>query len=316
MTRPRSNALSGTSDPRWVAPMELNLRAELEKPFEMAPTLREFLQKVYDDDKIMSGSAVTGPGKNLADEIYDLYSGTGVGAAGVTNFQQNKAFILDLWKEVERHPRLSKAKLQYTRATLADLAAHLKAGKKAAKRFFNDFIYFTVVGGGAKVRVYANVKPSYAVALVKLIRDHMAGTPQHGVQSFKVVGPGAMAGRADTVVVYLASKPAADALASELAKRKTWFHPQVPAMTSQVAPGVGVATGAEPVPQATGLGEKPKGYPESAQSFGTIRSELIAAAVLNYDENKHVFGEGADVFAKFVATAFRGYGLDPAKPGD
>ena len=47
-----------------------------------------------------------------------------------------------------------------------------------------------------------------------------------------------------------------------------------------------------------------------------MRSELIAAAILNFQENKGVLGDTYDVFKQMVAMAFKGYGLDPANPGD
>lgn len=85
-------------------------------------------------------------------------------------------------------------------------------------------------------------------------------------------------------------------------------------MTSKIANGI--ALGAEPAPQATGFSNNPEGYPESAQSFGSIRSQLIAAAILNYNENKDTFGASFNVFKQFIAVAFRCNGLDPAHPGD
>jgi len=67
------------------------------------------------------------------------------------------------------------------------------------------------------------------------------------------------------------------------------------------------------VPQETGftIAADLTKYPKGAQSFGTIRSELIAAAILNYNENKHIFGASLQVFKNFVAVAFRCNGLDP-----
>ena len=320
MGRKRSNALTGTNDPRYPAMMAL--KTEMKKPLVMADTLCEFLKLIYQSETIMSAKATTGGGINLADQIYDVYSKAGSNVS--LSFKNNVKYFRDIWTVVKSHRVLRHANLQYTGLKLEKLIDSVDKyywywywmPKKSKEKYYTDFIYFKVKGGAAKVRVYANVKATHVAKFVEFMKKIISLPPYGGIESFKVTGPGAISGRSDTVVIYCNSKQNADELANNLLKLKGYFNPQVPGMTSRVSPGIGIATGAEPARQATGLGVKPSEYGEDAQSFGTIRSELIAGAILNYNENMHVYGKGFDVFCKFVQVAFRGYGLDPTKPGN
>ncbi len=320
MGRKRSNALTGTSDPRY--PARMALKTEMKKPLVMADTLREFLKLIHQNQTIMSAKAVKGEGRNLADQIYKVYSKAGSNVS--PSFKNNVKYFRDIWAVANSHHVLREAYLQYTELSLKKLIASVDKyywywylmPKKSKEKYYRDFIYFEVKRGPAKVRVYANVKAIHMAKFVKFLKNEISRLLGGGIMSFKVTGPGAISGRTDTVVIYCRSKHDADTLASNLLKVKGYFNPQVPGMTSRVSPGIGIATGAEPAKQATGLGVKPKKYGEDAQSFGTIRSELIAGAILNYNMNKHVYGEGFDVFCKFVQVAFRGYGLDPTNPGN
>ena len=320
MVRERSNALTGTNDPRY--PARMALKTEMRKPLVMADTLREFLKLIYQDRTIMSAKAVKGGGINLADQIYNVYSKAGPNVS--QSFKKNVKYFRDIWAVVKSHNILSQACLQYTGLPLKKLIANVDKyywywywmPKKMKEKYYSDFIYFQIGRGIAKFRVYANVKATHVAKFVDFLKKEISGPHHGGVESFKVTGPGAISGRADAVVIYCTTKQVADTLANKLMKLKGYFNPQVPGMTSRVSAGIGIATGAEPAQQATGLGAKPKEYGEDAQSFGTIRSELIAGAILNYNMNKHVYGEGFDVFCKFVQVAFKGYGLDSANPGD
>lgn len=310
-TRPRSNALAARNDPGGRSVAELEFYAELSKPLRMDPSLQSFLRGIYQRSDLM-----TGP-DGLADQIYGMYSSDGNGSQKTDiDFTAHKAFLRALYHNVASLKVREPAKLQYTEVTLSKLISYINQGKTPGRKYLEDFIYFKIQSGSPQFRVYANAKFSHAPNVVAWLKSYLEKTPSHGVTAFKVVGPAAIAGRKDTIVIYCSTREAAAALGNELAKLSGHFNPELPAMTTPVKAGIGVATGAEPVWQATGLGQKPKGYSEKAQSFGTIRSELIAMAVLNYNANRHVFGEGFDVFATFVAAAFRGYGLDPERPGD
>lgn len=137
------------------------------------------------------------------------------------------------------------------------------------------------------------------------------------VGSFKICGPGGA--RVDSVVIYCKSKEAAEGIAAHMAElikqgALTSTNQVVPAMTTRIAPGVSI--GAEPGQQATKLGAKLKEYGEADQSFGTIRSELIAGAIFTYQDNRRSLGDTFKTFKQFVAIAFKGYGLDASRPGD
>ena len=334
-TRARSNALTGRSDPRAPeSPAQQDLRAELAKPLVMDASLRSFLRKVFARRDLMAGP------DNLANAIYNMYSDSGAGGKQVT-LQRARNFVNNLWAVAKTDLGLNCA-LQYAEPEMTLRQFQILANDDTQGRKFlalcDDFFYFTVLGGHAECRVYANAKFNSVPDVFGALRTYIRGTPNHGVTAFKISGPACIEDRADTIVIDCATRDAAEALAAEMAKLTAHLNPSVPEMTTQVKPGVGISVGAEPVWQATGLGNKgdlvakfskqlqDAGDPdaavkgtrlgESAQSFGSIRSELIAAAIYSCNANKAVMGQSFDVFAKFVAVAFRGAGLDPARPGD
>ena len=203
-----------------------------------------------------------------------------------------------------------------------------------------DFIYFVVENKDITYRVYANVKFDSAIKVVKYLKLIITHEPGYIIH-FKVVGPDYFfGGRADTIVIYCENEHKADGIALALADEeglRNAFNVEVPAMTKLASPGIGVSTGAEPEYQATGMQKRPgklaykrndlRGNPvwtptnqwlpeaQAGQSFGSIRSELIAMAILNFNENKGLvgFGDTFEVFKKFVAVAFRSYGLNPSE---
>ena len=150
---------------------------------------------------------------------------------------------------------------------------------------------------------------------------------------FKLAGPREAPDRTDTMVIYCIDELKARKLGEELLKHPNNFGKNVPKMTTRIHDQLGAAIGAEPKWQGTGMdfnestyktylpkfGEtKARNIGETAQSFGTIRSQLIAMAIENYYENKMYVNAASEFekFCKFVCVAFRGYGLNPMNPGN
>ena len=323
-TRGRSNALTGWSDPRapTTKPIEQNLIAELKRPAAMATTLRDFLDEVFRDANIMREKIVGG--ETRAGLIYAKYSGQDSGSGGRRDPTKiDDLFFLAIWTSGSKHPLLKRGYFQYTKHNkntigLGNVVATLKADSPIPLGCYYDFLYFPdCSGGNALFRLYLNIRVQSLPNVISKIANYIENNKNHGVKNFKAACPLAAEGRDDTVVVYCLSENHARALGQHLLKLSASnFLRDVPGMTTRLDPALGVALGAEPEWQATGMDTKPEGYPESAQSFGSIRSELIAMGIENYHANKGVIGTGFDPFARCVCTAFRGYGLDPMNPGN
>jgi hypothetical protein len=307
--RARSNALT-SNDPRMPpSAAELSMKAELAKPALMAPVLEKFALLCFRTTRIMEGSA------DVSRLIYELYCDAGSGG-NTPEMEIAKQFFLAVWMMRTKYSVLADGFLQYTEVSLESMAAFCEVQEnRPSRKYLEDFLYFPVARGKAGYRLYLNGKFPSIPDLLNQICAYMMRRGDHGVTAFKAAGPFA-AGRADSIVAYCATKAAAEQLGRHMLTFPAAYNAGVPGLTARLDPNLGVAIGAEPEAQATGLQVNPKGYPESAQSFGTIRAQLIAMAILNYNANVGVYGSGFDVFKRFVCTAFRGYGLNPLQPED
>lgn len=317
---------------------------------EMAKNIEAFLWRVFNDRSIMSGDASFGhrmaeeadtgrnvlvpQGSDIAQKIYMLYSMGGMNNPNHTpnEYAVNKKVIMDVWKAVKNDRVLREdVALQNTRykgrpVHLYSLYKSVRA-HEIPRHYFEDFIYFAINDSPRNIvthRLYLNVKLECIAEVVKLIKNYLnqkefRGDPDsHGIRSFKLAGPEVMKDRADTVVCYCKDMAAARRLATKLVTSKEYFYNAVPGMTIKFAKGI--AFGAEPERQATGFGRYNKrsrrneriGYHqlESSQSFGSIRSQLIAMAIMDFNENQHIFGSSFFTFKQFVALAFQAHGLD------
>jgi hypothetical protein len=197
--------------------------------------------------------------------------------------------------------------------TLAEFAELCEDGLAIPDRWLSAFLYFEM-GGPGRCRLYLNVKmdsiPRILAELWGYIRQH----PDHGVTSFKIAGPCAAPFRADTMVAWCITKERAERLGNHLLRFEDCYGTQAPGLTARLHPRLGVAIGVEPEQQATGMMDR--GRDVARQSFGTIRSELIAMAIVNFRVCINIYPAGFDLFARCICTAFRGYGLDPMNPED
>jgi|WetSurMetagenome_2_1015567.scaffolds.fasta_scaffold158845_1 hypothetical protein len=304
------------------------MRQKLAMEARMAPTLEAFVRKVYDSPDLMAG------GDDLAYRVYDLYSGGAAGGGAGASDIASKHFYINISGAVPEW--IGRGYLQRNRVSFADLLWYCKKAEPLPAGYLSDFLYFNIDPGHIVCRLYLNVQMGGVSAVFWYLKKYIGLHPaNNGVVDVKTTGPASVAQRADVIVVYCSSTEAAQALGAAIntCPERSLFrlNTGVPGMTTYVSPGVGIAIGAEPKPQATGMGFAAREFdftkgaknewhqdPElrNSQSFGTIRSQLIAMAILNYNVNKPVYGASFESFKKFVCTAFTGYGLDPMRPGN
>ena len=281
----------------------------------MAPSLRDFALLVYKNPAIMWGSQ-----EGLAHQIYQLYASSERTAGVKPQDEEAKQFLLHLWSMRKVIGGMDEAYFQgceepgEPKKTLAEFAESCEYGLAIPDRWLNAFLYFEM-GGPGRCRLYLNVKldsiPKILTELWSYIKQH----PDHGVTSFKIAGPYAAPLRADTMVAWCITKERAERLGNHLLRFEGCYRTQAPGLTARLHPHLGVAIGVEPEQQATGM-MAGKGADVARQSFGTIRSELIAMAIVNFRVYINIHPAGFDLFARCVCTAFRGYGLDPMNPED
>jgi hypothetical protein len=304
------------------------MRQKLAMEAQMAPTLEAFVRKVYDSPNLMAG------GDGLAARVYALYAGGAAGGGAGADDIASKNFYINISGAVPEW--IGQGLLQNHGVRFADLLALCKEAPPLPAGYRIDFLYFRVAPGHVGCRLYLNVQMSGVPAVFWYLKKYIGLHPaDHGIVDVKTIGPAGVARRADVIVVYCSSQEAALALGTAIntsPERSLFrFNIGVPGMTTYVSPGVGIAIGAEPKPQATGMGFAAREFdftkgaenqwhqdPEwrNKQSFGAIRSQLIAMAILNYNVNKPDYGASFESFKKFVCTAFTGYGLDPMRPGN
>jgi hypothetical protein len=343
--RARSNALSGPADPRNPDTQKI-FQLQLANAKPIAASLRSFLLKVYANKSLMADQSIqkwtTGPdgkpvspksgdfGDTLSDKLYALYTAETSAPSGRTEEDMRK-IIQALQLLVTKYSSALEGVQSQNYGFNFDKMLRYKGADFV--KVCNDFIFFFPVGGGgAAIRVYANAKYGRIAEVIEALLAHVKENPaKHGLANFKIAGP-AMPKRSDTMVIYCVNTQAADAIADLLLGLPDCFEMAVPEMTSRKHGTIGISTGAEPNWQATGLGahmgdkyesnerlQQQHGVGSAAyapQSFGTLRCQAIAAAILNFQMNLDQIRNTFDEFARFVSVAFTGMGLDPSNPGD
>jgi hypothetical protein len=343
--RARSNALSGPADPRNPDTQKI-FQLQLANAKPIADSLRSFLLKVYAKKSLMTDQSIQkwpiGPdgkpvspqsrdfGDTLSDKLYALYTAEAKVPSGRTEEDMRK--IIQSLQLLETKYSSALAGVQSQNYKL-DFDGMLKYTGADFITVCGDFIFFFPVGGGrAAIRVYANAKYGRITEVIEALLAWVKANPaKHGLANFKIAGP-AMPKRSDTMVIYCVNTQAADLISELLLGLPDCFDMAVPEMTSRKHGTIGISTGAEPNWQATGLGAHMGEQYESnvqlqarhgvggaayaPQSFGTLRCQAIAAAILNFQMNLDQIRNTFDEFARFVSVAFTGMGLDPSNPGD
>jgi hypothetical protein len=287
-----------------------DMQQKLGRDASMASSLESFVQQVYKRQDLMRG------GDDLANRIYRMYATSD--ATGADRVTDGKEFYRAIKKAVPQWLSCGQLQNHRPRVTFADLIRLCGQPAPLPEDYLSDFLYFSPNTGDADWRLYLNVGLDNIPEVLSMIWSYTKlHTTNHGVVELKSCGPAVAGQRTDAIVVYCRDKHAAEALGAALldSRYASLFNPGVPRMTTQLSRGIGIAIGAEPKQQQTGMGTGAPGRP-NAQSFGTIRSQLIAMAIVNFNENKGLYGSGLDAFKKFVCAAFTGYGLDPMNPGN
>jgi hypothetical protein len=298
----------------------------------MAAELADFARRVFADPGSMAPRC-----DRRADEIYTLYCGhTGGGvdarppsAAEVQFFETLgyavRAMGCYLEGVFQQTHVLDHTTRKLKRLEFQAIRACVERGPNSLPLpTLTDFIHFFPPGSynTIKHRLYLNVPLVQVTQVFMSVQKYMADRHQQtGVCYFKVCGPRSVGQRAETFVVYCQDQASAVQLGQHLVAKhgQAAFALAIPAMTTRVPNTTGgLAVGAEPAKTATGMKVGAAGpREESAQSFGSLRSQLLALAVENYLENgDRVEGDSElDIFNRFVCVAFRGFGLDPMNPG-
>jgi hypothetical protein len=220
-----------------------------------------------------------------------------------------------------------------------------KGNSEATAKLRNGFIHFySPTRPGAVKRVYINAVPRFALDILEHLLEFMTSNApksefraggfrsssplgeaveakEHEADaardfhSCKIAGPSALGGRTDGIIVYCPSAECVEGVLALLSRaRSAWFGAETPRLTRRAdsleLSGVGVSIGDEPPQVATGL----SGH--SAQSFGSLRAELVTAAAIEAEFSDRLSRDPGDfrIFCDRVTQAFRGYGLDPNKP--
>lgn len=312
MNRPRSNALTGPHDPRYLNPAQ-QLGMAMRQPIAVADELEQFLIKIFARKDLMETEAIP---HNISIGIYKAYANIAVGVAQAPGIDVLRAArgVWDLIRYKVSPTHLGNAFFQ--KANCPFLNEKVFGDDVYALTLLSDFLYFQLHTGMAVCRVYLNVIFESMPSVVQTVLN-LPPVLYNEITGFKTDGPGAS--RADSVVIYCKTRTAAEQVAAVMLARiqdgtLRSSDQTVPAMTTRL--GAGVALGAEPRQQETAMMQPVSGRPRTAQSFGSIRSQAIAAAILSYRENRHILGGDYQVFRQFAAIAFRGFGLDPAAPGN
>lgn len=241
------------------------------------------------------------PFASLANEIYALYNG----------HIEPKIDDPSLW--AKKLPRIYKdsvgfgLKLQHTNTFVpAD-----DVGKIASNRNHGtDFIYYSMghhINGQQLWRVYLNFPADTAPRILMFL---MMKAKSRAIHSFKIAGPLAFHQRKDKIVIYV-SLSQRDRLVNDLqANAGTFrFTDPVPGMTIGRHPGI--AIGVEPTDLDTGFSSSINPARSKRQSYGSIRSQLIAMALTNMHAAAEDLGRGylndEATFLKWVAIAFKAH---------
>lgn len=310
---------------------ELKAKLNAAKTNELDQSLRTFLfDKIFIHSSLMFDQSHRNHTNEstLARRLYSLYSTSGVSLRERETQKEKQKEMLRFVENLkpaglraEYQSVLSSIRLQSGMTLEAFLTAFLGTdfSNANARDVFDkachscdDFIHFNLQGQRPKptYRVYANVKYDKLIDVVRGVLEYIATaeakTPKKEIYKFKITTPAGARRRDDAMVIYClgvnVAKTIAAWLLEKLGRKLTGgdiFNGPTPKMTQLIGPGV--AIGAEPKYQGTGLGG-PDGNTTS-QSFGTLRCQAIAAAILGFQEDPATV-KNFELFCKYVWVAF------------
>jgi len=291
--------------------MEDEMLRRLAQPAALPPEMDAFVDLVFSKRRIMEGTP-----DRLDDAIYALYSAGTAPARGALDLARDDArqHCIDYWQTILQHAHGCECELQTLDVTLAEAVSSAPTDLPTLQKWASKFVYVRVRDAEATYRVYANVGWSS----VGRVTATLIALP--AVCDFKFAGPGGLGGRSEGVVVYCTDREGAIAVAHELSNAK--IYPGRPQMTEAIGTTEGVGIGAEPAPVATGMRTRLKelgtgDFTANQQSFGMIRAEIVASAVLHFQANRALAARlqlsDSELFKRFVGIGLRGWSaaLDP-----
>ncbi len=288
-----------------LSPLDLSF---MDKIWDFRDTLFALLEAAERPDA--TNNPKNRPYANLANEIYRKYGG------------HLEPAITDLETWIKSIPTVAHEGLRYyPLQNKGPLPATQYMKLITSQSRGSDFIYYSPNRGKAHDelwRVYLNFAPAYAGPLLRFLGAQAA---TYHIDSYKIAGPLAFHTRTDKVVVYV-SHSGLNGLTTRLIRDAATFgfRDPVPAMTIRLAPGI--SKGVEPGSVNLGFSvmyDRDGNLdlsPEQLrrQSYGTIRSQLIAAALTQMYAVEHdsALARGAYLgdkqnFLKWVAIAFESY---------
>jgi hypothetical protein len=227
----------------------------------------------------------------VADGIYKMYNAAPPGGAADSLKEARifQTFIYELssiWNETGLKPKPQWG----AERDFAKIADDVRMGQfQDADRLTDagtDFYFFGELIGTPNDRIYihpADGKATKVMAFLVPVLKLLHNERRIGLVWAKITGP--LTNRLDTIVVYLQSPAEQTLVISEIqAAIRTGrlaagdFVQGTPAMTKEVLPGI--ATGSEPMAHKMDLNLQFSSPGFGTQSFGTLRADLLAQALI------------------------------------
>jgi hypothetical protein len=191
--------------------------------------------------------------------------------------------------------------VQRTGESIEELA---RTGRLTGGRYERDFFRYIRANADYKLvheRIYLNVTADHAPEVMRAVVRDLIDSPDYGgLYMAKLIGPGDIVRRADTIIIYAndtaAVQKAMRRIRAYHAANPEHFQKATPYMTDRILEGVGV--GSEPPATAAGL------------SFGGLRSSVIHDAL----RRSMTRGDKLEEFMHEVFHGLRRAGIDPAAP--
>lgn len=254
----------------------------------------------------------TKPYAVIADKIYRLYNSSDYIGVKITDIKNWVSSLPKMPTRIGSGLYLQHSGVFLTSNQLGQIVTNPDYGA--------DFIYYSIGHKmlGAKLwRIYLNFEANQAATILNFLMDQSKRN-LYPIHSFKIAGPEAFHRRVDKIVIYIYGRVEAIKLAGALQKIGGFEDP-VPAMTQKQH--VGIALGIEPESLETGFSAETDPTEARRQSYGSIRAQLIAAALIHFYDNaeyaKQIFNDEKctaqfyltkkEFFEKWVAIAFKHY---------
>lgn len=324
---------------------EKAFHTRLKKKHGLPKEYSAFCEQVFNNDSLMKGKASPGLVSRM---IYNLYVDNGkVKLKPIPNSWKD---YYDYWLSIYKANK--NAFLQNYRLTIREVLGRFAMAMSWKKytgdptewedfrdgvlddiqtKWESDFIWHSGSASSTTHRVYANLALSSIPTVSKLLQG------ESGVSGYKFAGPSDFGTRGDAMVCYCESESVAKRIAKKLhVDKNVEIQEGTSGMTTQTTGSTGIGIGAEPEWIATGMEDLNHDYlqeladeaskgnskaeellksyaTQTAQSFGSIRSQIISSAIQHFKDNKGLTKKYSisekELFFRFVALGLEGYDL-------